>query len=63
MSVTLSEVTPFPGVGLGRVSKKGRRPGPQRQRFELDAFLHGAHELYPFENTITAWVLGDLRAA
>ncbi|UYY81960.1 hypothetical protein OIT41_02465 [Arthrobacter sp. YA7-1] len=37
--------------------------GGNARAFELEAFLHGAHELGRFENTIIAWALSDLKVA
>lgn len=36
--------------------------GGSAMEFELDAFLNGAFELCPFDNTVVAWALEDLNA-
>ena len=37
--------------------------GGNARPFELEAFLYAAYELCPFENTIIAWALKDLKTA
>jgi hypothetical protein len=37
--------------------------GGNARAFELEAFLYGAYELCPFEHTIIAWALSDLKVA
>ena len=37
--------------------------GGNARPFELEAFLYAAYELCPFENTIIAWALEDLKVA